>query len=256
MCVFTQGDIFGKMAKLRAPRTTGSEFIVCLTSSDSKGILDHMSQSFVDLFGHPREYCIGRDCKFLQRPNTDRDALDELHAAVQDRREIVTQLVNYTKSGAQVLNRLHLAPFQYNGTTGFVGIQLVRKVGSNNTSPIDDFPSPSGQSIDDFITDISGIDSPLSEEDDARTPILSPRSPSSPVMNNIMLPDSKIELVTYLGTLALGSQLRSSMLEVMVDCDSDKVLRSLIELLEELCTDDGQQVHSHNHLVGCRCTHV
>ena len=62
------------------------------------------------LCGWTAHEVLGQTCKILQGPETCREALSELHAAVRDRRPILVRLANYTKSGQQFFNDLSVEP--------------------------------------------------------------------------------------------------------------------------------------------------
>ena len=62
------------------------------------------------LTGYAREEIVGRNCRFLQGPRTDRDAVAQLRAAVRAGRPIEIDLYNYRKNGEPFWNRLMMAP--------------------------------------------------------------------------------------------------------------------------------------------------
>ncbi len=66
--------------------------------------------AFCRLTGYAREDILGRNCRFLQGPDTDRDAVARVRQAVAEARSIEIDLRNYRKDGSPFWNRLLLAP--------------------------------------------------------------------------------------------------------------------------------------------------
>ncbi|WP_375456640.1 histidine kinase famiy protein [uncultured Methylobacterium sp.] len=68
------------------------------------------NQAFVAMSGYGPEELIGRNCRFLQGPETDRDAVTQLRAAIDDGREHSTEILNYRKDGSTFWNALFVSP--------------------------------------------------------------------------------------------------------------------------------------------------
>ena len=68
------------------------------------------NDSFLRLTGYAREEVIGRNCRFLQGPDTDPGAIDEVRAAVAGGSDISIDLLNYRKDGSTFWNALYLSP--------------------------------------------------------------------------------------------------------------------------------------------------
>nr|BAE20161.1 phototropin [Mougeotia scalaris]BAE20166.1 phototropin [Mougeotia scalaris] len=84
------------------------------------------SDDFLELTEYSREEVIGRNCRFLQGPDTDQDTVQKIRDAIRDCRDVTVQLLNYTKSGKPFWNMFHLqavknskGELQY-----FIGVQL------------------------------------------------------------------------------------------------------------------------------------
>ncbi|KAL4579834.1 hypothetical protein LXL04_016001 [Taraxacum kok-saghyz] len=93
------------------------------------------SDSFLELTEFTREEILGRNCRFLQGPETDQGTVDKIRAAIREQREITVQLINYTKSGKKFWNLFHLQPMrdQKGELQYFIGVQLD---GSGNVEPL------------------------------------------------------------------------------------------------------------------------
>ncbi|KAG6415592.1 hypothetical protein SASPL_123005 [Salvia splendens] len=57
------------------------------------------SDSFLELTEFTREEILGRNCRFVQGPETDQATVQKIRDAIKEQREITVQLINYTKSG-------------------------------------------------------------------------------------------------------------------------------------------------------------
>ncbi|CAH8386387.1 unnamed protein product [Eruca vesicaria subsp. sativa] len=93
------------------------------------------SDSFLELTEYTREEILGRNCRFLQGPETDQATVQKIRDAIRDQREITVQLINYTKSGKKFWNLFHLQPMRdHKGDLQyFIGVQLD---GSEHVEPI------------------------------------------------------------------------------------------------------------------------
>jgi PAS domain S-box-containing protein len=81
--------------------------------------------AFTRITGYPFEEIAGRNCRFLQGPDTDRDTVLTLRQALDDRRSTTVTVLNYRKDGTAFWNEVSISPvFDGAGTlTNFVGVQ-------------------------------------------------------------------------------------------------------------------------------------
>ncbi|OMP03867.1 hypothetical protein COLO4_10150 [Corchorus olitorius] len=93
------------------------------------------SDSFLELTEYTREEILGRNCRFLQGPETDMSTVSKIRDAIREQREITVQLINYTKSGKKFWNLFHLQPMrdQKGELQYFIGVQLD---GSDHVEPL------------------------------------------------------------------------------------------------------------------------
>ena len=84
---------------------------ICLTdpNQDDAPIV-FANRAFRELTGYSDEEILGRNCRFLQGPDTNRAAVARLRAALESEDVIVTELLNYRKDGTPFWNALHIGP--------------------------------------------------------------------------------------------------------------------------------------------------
>lgn len=66
--------------------------------------------AFSNLTGYSFEEIVGRNCRFLQGPDSDRATVDAVRNAIANRQEIAVELLNYRKNGSSFWNALYLSP--------------------------------------------------------------------------------------------------------------------------------------------------
>jgi PAS domain S-box-containing protein len=87
--------------------------------------LIYANEGFERLTGYAIADVLGRNCRFLQGPETDPGAAAEIRRAIQEERECVVEILNYRKDGTTFWNRLSITPVRDGaGTlTHFIGVQ-------------------------------------------------------------------------------------------------------------------------------------
>nr|AML78672.1 putative LOV domain-containing protein [Tetrastigma voinierianum] len=93
------------------------------------------SDSFLELTEYSREEILGRNCRFLQGPETDPATVRKIREAIDNQTDVTVQLINYTKSGKKFWNLFHLQPMrdQKGEVQYFIGVQLD---GSEQVEPL------------------------------------------------------------------------------------------------------------------------
>lgn len=94
----------------------------------------YASQGFLDLTGYRMDQILGRNCRFLQGPGTDRKAVEIIRKGVQEGRDMSVCLLNYKADGTPFWNQFFVAPLRdaNDQIVNFVGVQCeVREMSSD-----------------------------------------------------------------------------------------------------------------------------
>lgn len=105
------GDISGsgKNIFFAAVETTRMPMIVTDPNRDDNPII-FANRSFLEMTGYTRDEIVGRNCRFLQGPETDRAVVAQVREAVEARSEVSVELINYRKDGSTFWNALFISP--------------------------------------------------------------------------------------------------------------------------------------------------
>ena len=127
-----------------------------------------VSSTFQAISGYSADEVVGRNCRFLQGPDTDPEATQRLRRAIKAGVSETVDLLNYRKSGEPFINRLLVAPL-YDGhgeVAAFLGVQQeVFPAGDPLTGRLSRnmaFPRVGTGRLDDLLEDLAGgqADSP------------------------------------------------------------------------------------------------
>lgn len=72
----------------------------------------YVNRAFERVTGYSSSMAIGRNCRFLQGPNTDPDDVKALRDAIAAHEDITVDLVNYRADGTEFVNRLMMTPIR------------------------------------------------------------------------------------------------------------------------------------------------
>ncbi|MFH7766197.1 EAL domain-containing protein [Acinetobacter sp. BSP-28] len=98
---------------------------IVLTKAAKDQAIEYVNPAFEYLTGYKKEEIIGKNCRFLQGPDTDPETVNKIHNALKEQQEIQLTLKNYRKDGSWFWNQLILGPVfdDKNSCTHFIGIQ-------------------------------------------------------------------------------------------------------------------------------------
>ncbi len=87
--------------------------------------LIYVNEAFLHMTGYTEAEVLGRNCRFLQGPDTNPSAVQELREAVTHERRCQTLILNYRKNGTKFWNEITVSPVldAQSKLTHFVGIQ-------------------------------------------------------------------------------------------------------------------------------------
>ena len=87
--------------------------------------LIYVNPAFSETTGYGAQDVLGQNCRFLQGPKTDPEAIEGLRRAIRNEESVEVEIVNYRRDGSEFINALKMAPVH--GEDGrlisFVGIQ-------------------------------------------------------------------------------------------------------------------------------------
>jgi len=87
--------------------------------------LIYANSGFERITGYEVSAVLGKNCRFLQGPDTDPDAAEAIRRAVVEQRECTVEILNYRKDGSAFWNRLSVTPVrdEHGTVTHFIGVQ-------------------------------------------------------------------------------------------------------------------------------------
>jgi PAS domain S-box-containing protein len=88
--------------------------------------LIYVNSGFERLTGYQRDEVIGRNCRYLQGPDTDPAAVATIRAALAAERHCTVEVLNYRKDGTPFWNLLSITPVRNSAgnVTHFIGVQV------------------------------------------------------------------------------------------------------------------------------------
>ncbi|SEL35856.1 PAS domain S-box-containing protein [Sphingomonas palmae] len=92
-----------------AVRATRMPMIITDPRQDDNPIV-FCNEAFQTLSGYDRSEIIGTNCRFLQGPDTDREKVAEVRAAIEAGTDVAVDLLNYRKDGSTFWNALYVSP--------------------------------------------------------------------------------------------------------------------------------------------------
>ena len=108
----------------RAFEAAGSGMVITDATRPDHPIID-VNAAFERITGHRREDVLGRNCRLLQTPRTDRAVIAEIRSGMDAGREVNVTLLNQRQDGSPFWNELRIAPLfdDAGALTHFIGIQ-------------------------------------------------------------------------------------------------------------------------------------
>ena len=113
-----------RLLKERALDSTAEGVVIADCNQPDMPII-YVNNAFTAMTGYSWDDVVGKNCRFLQGPNTDPAAAQEIRRAITDQRSCKVEILNYRKDGTKFWNSLSITPVRdkQNVTTHFIGIQ-------------------------------------------------------------------------------------------------------------------------------------
>lgn len=107
--VSAQGIIdHAKLAMIAVDRTFMPMVVTDPNQLDNPMIL--ANRAFLEMSGYAAEEVIGRNCRFMQGPDTKPADVDVVRSAIDRRVGVTHEVLNYRKDGSSFWNQIHVSP--------------------------------------------------------------------------------------------------------------------------------------------------
>ena len=105
------GDL--SKASLLSPQELEQSVVITDPSQPDNPMI-FISDEFEKQTGYSPAESLGKNCRFLQGPETDPEAIEAIRRALAEKDELTIDILNYAKDGSQFWNRLPfpLLPWQ------------------------------------------------------------------------------------------------------------------------------------------------
>jgi PAS domain S-box-containing protein len=113
-----------KLQVLRALASV-SDGVLITDPNQADNPIIYSNPAFARITGYQPDQIVGKNCRFLQGPDTDPQTVAQIRSCIAERREVKATLLNYRKDGQPFWNELKISPvFSDEGNLlYFVGIQ-------------------------------------------------------------------------------------------------------------------------------------
>lgn len=109
---------------IKALQTAQQNFVVTDPSLPDNPIV-YATQGFLNLTGYTLDQVLGRNCRFLQGPETDPKAVEKIRRSIEDGNDMSVCLLNYRADGSTFWNQFFIAALRdaAGNITNYVGVQ-------------------------------------------------------------------------------------------------------------------------------------
>lgn len=109
---------------IKALQTAQQNFVVTDPSLPDNPIV-YATQGFLNLTGYTLDQVLGRNCRFLQGPETDPKAVEKIRKSIEEGTDMSVCLLNYRMDGTTFWNQFFIAALRDAGgnITNYVGVQ-------------------------------------------------------------------------------------------------------------------------------------
>lgn len=109
---------------IKALQTAQQNFVVTDPSLPDNPIV-YATQGFLNLTGYSLDQVLGRNCRFLQGPETDPKAVEKIRRSIEDGSDMSVCLLNYRVDGTTFWNQFFISALRdaAGNITNYVGVQ-------------------------------------------------------------------------------------------------------------------------------------
>tara|TARA_B100001057_G_scaffold470019_1_gene530932 strand:- start:215 stop:631 length:417 start_codon:yes stop_codon:yes gene_type:complete len=87
------------------------EHSIVISDPNSKDCpMVYITEEFANHTGYSVEESLGKNCRFLQGPETDENDIEHIRVALKSQKRITIDILNYKKNGEKFWNRLRISP--------------------------------------------------------------------------------------------------------------------------------------------------
>ena len=87
------------------------EHSIVISDPNTEGCpMVYISEEFSNHTGYSVEESLGKNCRFLQGPETDENDIEHIRIALRSKKKITIDILNYKKNGEKFWNRLIIRP--------------------------------------------------------------------------------------------------------------------------------------------------
>jgi PAS domain S-box-containing protein len=119
-----EDEKFWLLLKERALESTAEGVVISDCTQEGMPII-YVNKAFTAVTGYEYNEVVGRNCRFLQGPDTDPAARLSIRKALSDKSSCIVEILNYRKDGTPFWNRLSITPVQNDQgqPTHYIGVQ-------------------------------------------------------------------------------------------------------------------------------------
>lgn len=108
---------------VRSIQASQNSFIITDPSLTDNPIV-FASDGFLETTGYERDQVLGRNCRFLQGTDTNKESVDEVRKALSNGQDVSVTIINYTADGTPFWNKLFIAALRdaNNNIVNYIGV--------------------------------------------------------------------------------------------------------------------------------------
>ncbi len=211
----------------------------------------YVNPAFEELTGYKSSEAIGKNCRFLQGPDTNPETITEVRAAIERQQECHVTILNYRRDGSRFWNDLHVSPVQDDAgkVTHFIGIQsdITGRIRyEQRLREAQEQADQANRAKSEFLANMSH---------EIRTPLTAILGCADTLFRQLEEPDPKdvVRMIRDQGQLLLGilndvldlSKIEAGRLEIRVQtCDIVRIVSEMHSLMHAQAVEKGIELRT------------